>query len=336
MEAIIIAIIIFYLSLLFRRQKKTNAAPDRLVFGAGVVMASIYVFLLIYYYYTTGVIWSDDDVYSAGYYGLIILIETVLIYSYRRVEKNESRLEVDLDKKARELVAKENEQRDTMDKITRRHTIELIDGAHQVSAVMKDNVRKPLKAMRQALYHLREDPEGAELALKTLDESLNIMESAVEELSNSTSFGSLKKTLVDIGDLLGKILEEENIPDSIKVELELGEGFNAINVDASKVRRALANIVKNAVEAMPNGGTLKVQTSKSKSSVVITMTDTGVGIPDIVKPNLFKPFFTTKPRALGFGLFYAKDIIEAHGGKIEYNSVMGKGTTFMVTLPFLV
>jgi signal transduction histidine kinase len=134
---------------------------------------------------------------------------------------------------------------------------------------------------------------------------------------------------------LGKILEEEGVPKSIKVELELGEGFNAINVDAPKLKRALANIVKNAVEAMPDGGTLKVQTSKSKSSVIITVTDTGVGIPDSVKPAMFKPFFTTKPHALGFGLFYAKDIVEAHEGKITFNSVMGMGTTFMVTLPFL-
>jgi len=335
MEGIVISIIIYYLILLYRRQRKTNALPDKLIAIAGTIIGIGYVCLMIYYYLTTGVVWTDDDYYSAGYYFTIIMTEAILIYSYMRVERNESRLEVDLEKKARELVAKENEQRDAMDKITRRHTIELIDGAHQVSAVMKDNVRKPLKAMRQAIYHLREDPEGAELALKTLDESLNVIESAVEELSNSTSFGSLKKTLVDIGDLLGKILEEENIPDSIKVELELGEGFNAINVDAPKLRRALANIVRNAVEAMPDGGTLKVQTSKSKSGLVIMVTDTGMGIPDTVKPNIFKPFFTTKSRALGFGLFYAKDIIEAHGGKIEYNSVMGKGTTFMVTLPFL-
>jgi signal transduction histidine kinase len=335
MEAIVISIIIYYLVLLYRRQRKTKALPDKLVSAAGTVIGIGYVCLMVYYYFITGVVWTDDDYYSAGYYFTVILTEAILIYSYMRVEQNEAKLEVDLERKARELVSKENEQRDAMDKITRRHTVELIDGAHQVSAVLKDNVRKPLKTMRQALYHLREDPEGAELALKTLDENLNVIEGAVEELSNSTSFGPLKKTLVDVGDLLGKILKEEEIPDSIKVELELGEGFNAINVDAPKLRRALANIVKNAVEAMPEGGTLKVQTSKSKSSVVITVTDTGAGIADSVKPSIFKPFFSTKPRALGFGLFYAKDIIEAHGGKIEFNSVMGKGTTFMVTLPFI-
>lgn len=171
--------------------------------------------------------------------------------------------------------------------------------------------------------------------MKTLDENLNILEGAVEELSNSTSFGPLKKTLVDIGDLVSKILDGEEIPENIKVEMDLGEGFSAINLDAPKMMRALANIVDNAVEAMPKGGKLRVQVVRSKSSVLVTVTDSGTGIPDIVKPNIYKPFFTTKPNSLGFGLFYAKDIIEAHGGKIEYNSVEGKGTTFMVTLPFI-
>lgn len=217
------------------------------------------------------------------------------------MEQNEERLEVDLDKKARELVNKENEQRDVMDKITRRHTIELIDGAHQVSSVLKDNVRKPLKTMRQALYHLREDPEGSELAMKTLDENLNVLESAVEELSSSTSFGPLKKTLVDIGDLLSKILDGEEIPENIKVEMDLGEGFSAINLDAPKMTRALANIIDNAVEAMPNGGKLRVQVVKSKSSVLVTVTDSGPGIPDSVKPSMYKPFFTTKPNSLRRG-----------------------------------
>jgi|WetSurMetagenome_2_1015567.scaffolds.fasta_scaffold127933_1 signal transduction histidine kinase len=324
MEAIIIAIIAYYLILLNRRQRKTKAIPDKMIFAAGIVMGVCYVALLTYYYEITGTIWSNDDWYSSGYYGLIILTEAVLIYSYRRVEQNETKLEVDLDKKARELVDSENEQRDAMDKVTRRHTIELIDGAHQVSTVLRDNVRKPLKTMRQALYHLREDPEGSELAMKTLDENLNILEGAVEELSNSTSFGPLKKTLVDIGDLVSKILDGEEIPENIKVEMDLGEGFSAINLDAPKMMRALANIVDNAVEAMPKGGKLRVQVVRSKSSVLVTVTDSGTGIPDIVKPN-----------SLGFGLFYAKDIIEAHGGKIEYNSVEGKGTTFMVTLPFI-
>jgi hypothetical protein len=157
MEAIIIAIIAYYLILLNRRQRKTKAIPDKMIFAAGIVMGVCYVALLTYYYEITGTIWSNDDWYSSGYYGLIILTEAVLIYSYRRVEQNETKLEVDLDKKARELVDSENEQRDAMDKVTRRHTIELIDGAHQVSTVLRDNVRKPLKTMRQALYHLRED-----------------------------------------------------------------------------------------------------------------------------------------------------------------------------------
>ncbi|MCX6649001.1 MAG: sensor histidine kinase [Candidatus Bathyarchaeota archaeon] len=333
LEAIIISILIYYVSLLYRRQRKTKATADRVVFLAGILICAGYPVLLTYYFEETGFIWSLSDWYALGYYTMIILTEAILIYSYMRVEQNAERLEADLIKKAHEIVDAENQQRDAEEKITREHTSALIDGAHQVSTVLRENVRKPLKTMRQALYHLREDPEGADLALKTLDENLNVIEGAVEEISSTTSFGQLKKTLVDISELVNKIIDETKVPDGVKVEADLGEGFSALNVDAPRLKRALANIVDNAVEAMPGGGTLKVEVSKDKNEIVIKVSDTGVGIPESAKGMIFKPFYTTKPH--GLGLFYSKDIIEAHGGKIDYSSTEEKGTTFTVKLPLI-
>jgi len=328
-------IIVYYVNLLYRRQRKTGATADRVIFLAGVFICVGYPVLLYCYFITTGFVWSLSTWYAFGYYLIIIAVEASLIYMYIRVEQSEKRLEVDLDRKVRELIDSENQQRDAVEKMTREHTVELIDGAHQVSTVLRENVRKPLKTMRQALYHLREDPEGADFALETLDENLNMIEGAVEELSSSTSFGQLKKTLVDIGDLVSRILEESKVPEAVKIEADLGEGFSAINVDVPRMRRAIGNIVENAVEAMPSGGTLKVKVTKNKNEIAIKVSDTGVGIPESGKTMLFKPFYTTKLHGLGLGLFYAKDIIEAHKGKIDYVSSVGKGTTFTVKLPLI-
>lgn len=335
LEGIVIILILYYVTLLYRRQRKTNAVEDKAVLLVGVLICIGYPVLLYDYYMTTGIIWSLGGLYAVGYYAMVILTAASLIYSFRRVEQNEARLEVDLDRKARELVDSEIEQRGAVERITKEHTVELIDGARQMSTVIRDNVKKPLKTMRQALYHLREDPEGAELALKTMDENLNLIEGAIDELSTSTSFGQLKRTLIDIGDLVSMVIKETRIPEGVSVETDLGHGFNALNVDASRLRRAIGNIVNNAIEAMPNGGTLHVKVANEKNALTVSISDTGVGIPEQARTLVFKPFYTTKPRGLGLGLFYSKDIIEAHGGKIRYNSTPGKGTTFTIELPLI-
>ncbi len=335
LEGIVIIIIFYYVSLLYRRQKKTNETVDKVVFLMGVFICIGYPVLLYNYFTSTGILWSLGGLYAVGYYSMLILTAGSLIYSFIRIEQNEKRLELDLDRKARELADKEIEQRGEVEKITKEHTIELIDGAHQVSTVLRDSVKRPLKTMRQALYHLREDPEGADLALQTLDENLNLIEGAVDELSSNTSFGPLKRTLVDIGDLVEKMIGEMSIPEGVKVESDLSGSFSAINVDSPKLRRALQNIIDNAVEAMPAGGTLGARVSKTEDNVVIEVSDTGAGIPETARVMMFKPFYTTKPRGLGLGLFYAKDIIEAHKGKIEYTSRIGHGTTFTVKLPLV-
>ncbi len=335
LEGVVIVLIIYYVTLLYRRQKKTKAVEDRAVFVVGLVICIGYPALLYNYFQTTGIVWSLGGLYAVGYYAMITLTAGSLIYSFRRVEQNEKRLEVDLERKAHELVDREIEQRDAVEKITKEHTVELIDGAHQMSTVIRENVKKPLKTMRQALYHLREDPEGSELALKTIDENLNVIEGAIEELSSTTSFGQLKKTLVDMSDLVNGIVGGTKMQNGVKVEVDLGEGFNALNIDASRLKRALGNLIDNAVEAMPNGGTLGVKVAKDKNAIIITISDTGMGISESARPMIFKPFYTTKPHGLGLGLFYSKDIIEAHGGKITYVSIPNMGTTFIVELPLV-
>jgi len=95
----------------------------------------------------------------------------------------------------------------------------------------------------------------------------------------------------------------------------------------------LDNLVGNAVEAMPEGGTLTVTAEKEEDVIVISVSDTGVGIPDEELVNLFKPFQTTKKGGLGLGLAYCKRAIEDHGGKITVESKVGEGTTFTVGLP---
>jgi PAS domain S-box-containing protein len=117
----------------------------------------------------------------------------------------------------------------------------------------------------------------------------------------------------------------------IRVQLDLPGDLPAITGDKNKLKQALLNLCKNAVEAMPGGGTLAVRVRGRDDSVLLEVSDTGTGVPEGVE--LFEPFVTTKEYGTGVGLPLVKQIVSAHGGAVTYESQPGKGTSFRVTLP---
>jgi two-component system sensor kinase FixL len=104
-----------------------------------------------------------------------------------------------------------------------------------------------------------------------------------------------------------------------------------VRLDQDKIKQALLNLVKNAAEAMPHGGTLTITVITGREEVLIEIADTGQGIPADV--DVFAPFFTTKKDGTGLGLIIVRQIIAAHGGSIGYDSQPGRGTKFQITLP---
>ncbi len=99
------------------------------------------------------------------------------------------------------------------------------------------------------------------------------------------------------------------------------------------MRRVFINLVKNAIEAMPNGGKLSISNKQTNGHLQFKLSDTGNGIPKELIPTLFSPLVTTKAQGMGFGLAICKRIIDAHGGTISAKTAQGKGTTFIITLP---
>jgi signal transduction histidine kinase len=115
------------------------------------------------------------------------------------------------------------------------------------------------------------------------------------------------------------------------VEQVLPPDLPLIEADGEKLKQVLFNLCKNAVEAMPAGGTLTVRARNAGAQVSLEVSDTGVGIPEGV--DVFAPFLTTKDRGTGLGLTIVRQIVAAHKGTLTYHSTPGQGTTFTVTLP---
>jgi two-component system sensor kinase FixL len=117
----------------------------------------------------------------------------------------------------------------------------------------------------------------------------------------------------------------------VTVEQEFALGVPVVRADGDKLRQVVCNLCKNAVEAMPAGGTLRVRVHSDGEQVILEVADTGVGIP--VGVDIFEPFVTTKAEGTGLGLAIVRQIVEAHRGSLTYTSEPGQGTTFRVGLP---
>jgi PAS domain S-box-containing protein len=119
----------------------------------------------------------------------------------------------------------------------------------------------------------------------------------------------------------------------IQMRTEFERSLPPVQADADQLWQAILNLIRNALEAMPKGGTLELRTASTTDEVVLHLTDTGKGMSEEERLQIFRPFFTTKPVGTGLGLTLTQQIIGEHGGRIECASVVGQGTTFSLSLP---
>jgi signal transduction histidine kinase len=147
-------------------------------------------------------------------------------------------------------------------------------------------------------------------------------------------------TAVDLNEVVRGALEitqsrwrEETRSRGVAVEAQTSFGtLPSVAGDPAELREAMTNLILNAVDAMPTGGTLTVATSVENNLVVVTVADTGVGIPEAIRGKIFDPFFTTKgPQGTGLGLSMTYGILSRHGARITVDSQEGRGTRFRLT-----
>jgi len=161
-------------------------------------------------------------------------------------------------------------------------------------------------------------------------------ESKITRLSNNTGDPRLDLQKSDLNEIVSEVvgrLEQNGRRNMANVQAELGS-IPSVLADREQFEKVIVNLLLNAFEAVANGGLIRVKTEVGTDSVVLSVSDSGVGMtPEFVENELFKPFKSTKKKGLGIGLYQCKSIVEAHGGKISVQSTEGGGSTFWVTLP---
>ena len=178
-----------------------------------------------------------------------------------------------------------------------------------------------------------DDPSQEEIS--TIISEINAMDLIIKELLNYGKTITPSLSSVDLGGLLRKTVDAVlgKFKDlNVAVDLSIPD-LPQVYIDEVLMRQALQNIIQNGVEAMTNGGRLRIGV-RSIDGVEIIISDTGVGIPRDKLDKIFLPFYTTKPRGTGMGLALVHKIILSHGGSIEVDSTAGKGTTFRIYLPY--
>jgi signal transduction histidine kinase len=151
--------------------------------------------------------------------------------------------------------------------------------------------------------------------------------------------GVLQRELVDVNELIREmivLLRSEANRYSISIDTELAEGLPKVMADRVQLQQVLMNLMLNGIDAMKGttgGGELTIKSEPSDGQLVISVCDTGVGLPPEQAEQIFKAFFTTKDNGTGMGLPISRSIVESHGGRLWAAGAFGRGATFQFTLP---
>jgi two-component system sensor kinase FixL len=248
----------------------------------------------------------------------------------------------------KELQKNLEEHAGTLKKIIEERTKQLKDTERlaaigQTAGMVGHDLRNPLQTVIGELYLARCEVESlpeSELknnlqeSIHVIEEQATYMDKIVSDLQAFVRPVKIDKKPINLKELVTAVLASVAIPTNIKAQTHIKEDFPQVKADPHLLKRVLINLLTNAVQAMPDGGKLTLSAQvDSQGQVVITVVDTGVGIPEEIKPQIFTPLFTTKPRGQGFGLAVCKRVIEAHGGSISFESTAGKGAKFTIQFP---
>jgi signal transduction histidine kinase len=175
-------------------------------------------------------------------------------------------------------------------------------------------------------------------ALAEIKTQLARLDDLVQDYLSLVRVAAIQQAPVDLDRLVTQFVQEM-LPalaaHGITLQLEALDQLGVVALHAYTFQRVLLNLMQNAMDAMPHGGTLTLRGRRQEATVHLDVGDTGVGIPPEQTTQIFEPLHTTKPGGTGLGLYIVQEVVAAHGGQVAVQSVVGQGSTFTITLPLM-
>jgi two-component system, sporulation sensor kinase E len=181
-----------------------------------------------------------------------------------------------------------------------------------------------------------ESPRLIPQTFREIRTALARLDALVQDYLSLVRVGAIEPSVQDLGAAVQEWTAEMDsraAQQGVSLQLAGLETVGALAFHASTLRRAVLNVVQNALEAMPQGGTLTLECVRTATAVQLRVADSGTGIPAEHVTRIFEPLYTTKPGGTGMGLYIVQETLIAHGGRITVESVEGQGSTFTFMLP---
>ena len=287
---------------------------------------------------------------QSGSHTEIGVLFTAFNHMVERLQAHEERLvdfshelENKVEERTRELQSAYDALRQAQDEAMRFEKLAMLG---QIAASVNHEIRTPLNALYMNLQLIRrafdacsgQCPARGDIAdrIGVIDREVQRIGDMLEEFVRYARFAPPSFGEVDVNLTIRHVadmLNERAARSHVALRLTLTDSAPPIQADADKLVQALVNLCINAIHAMPQGGTLNLNTTPNDDGIEIVVADTGMGVAEADREKIFLPFFTNKESGLGFGLSIVQRIVEDHGGRITCESNLGEGTRFIVWLP---
>ena len=245
----------------------------------------------------------------------------------RKLEQYSGQLEVMVAARTREL-------EEAQERLVRQERLAVLG---QLAGGIGHELRNPLGVLSNAVYYLKmvlsDTDETVSEYLDIMSEEIYKSEKIISGLLDFSRTQTPAKATVSLDTVIAQALKNSPPPEGIRRIDEIASDVPDLFIDPVQIAIVLSNLVTNAYQSMPQGGTLTLGAKPENSRVVVWVEDTGCGIPSENLAKVFEPLFTTKSRGIGLGLALSRNLVTANGGTLEVTSEEGKGTVFRLTLP---
>jgi signal transduction histidine kinase len=206
----------------------------------------------------------------------------------------------------------------------------------QVAGGVAHELRNPLNVIKTSVYYLRNarnaSPEKQQSHLERIERQVAAADDVIMALNNFARLPIPDLQPVELGPLIKEVLESNPLPENLDVALEFGPQLPPVLGDRAQLVIVFGNLIRNARDAMPDGGQLAISAEANADHVGVTVQDSGGGISPENLGRIMEPLYTTKSRGIGLGLAITRAIVDKHNGRLTVFSEPGKGACFTVHL----